>query len=606
MKKTFFYLFITTLVAISCNKENNYDPFDNEENGALLTKSSYSADTGITKEEALRIVEPISNQYSGQWVEISQEPIPASSDLFYTELGIKLEGIEPSKIVSPPFDSWVLVIDPDYRFNGGQKQLHLFVDVETGEIEQEWVQGRVLLEWDTSRNIYTEQKAISTSPAESIETKANASTSNLWAVIISGGVDPDLNWKRYWNDCQDIYIKLTQNLGYLDSHIFCLVSDGTSSGYDRRTGVNTYDSSPLDFDNDGDNDIQYSATKSNISTVFTNLSSLVSAGDEVLVFVTDHGLSNGNAGLWNGATLSPYELNTQLNKLGSNVKIDVVMGQCYSGAFLSPILAANRTIATACTEYQLSSGNAIDGYDYFLHYWTESLTASNSGTIKPDPDGDGYRSLLEMYYYAKRKVEAIINTEHAQFNFDSDTTHISTQGFGHDLMNNLFFPALSGSGYASTNDNATYTLSGVPSSSTITWDHTSNLSVVSSSNSSITVKGIITSPSQFVISSGISITASFNYCGKDIDINKYLQSIWKPGLYTGYGYVSGSNGVYNVPQYPGAYGYYWWTDNANWTILSQGSALVYVTEGSTYDPVNLSCGLFDPFGGTIVLTDRVH
>lgn len=48
------------------------------------------------------------------------------------------------------------------------------------------------------------------------------------------------------------------------------------------------------------------------------------------------------------------------------------------------------------------------------------------------------------------------------------------------------------------------------------------------------------------------------------------------------------------------------TDNQAWTILSQGSFQVLVNEGTTYDPVNLSCGFRDPFGGTIIITDTVH
>ncbi len=80
----------------------------------------------------------------------------------------------------------------------------------------------------------------------------------------------------------------------------------------------------------------------------------------------------------------------------------------------------------------------------------------------------------------------------------------------------------------------------------------------------------------------------------------------KPGYYNGMNLIMGGDGVYNVDQYDGAYGYYWWSDNPAWTVLTQGSPVVNVLEGSTSSPVVLNCGFFDPLGETIMISDTVH
>ena len=112
---------------------------------------------------------------------------------------------------------------------------------------------------------------------------------NNYAVIISGGANRNNNFVRYWNDCATIYSILVNKYGYDRDKIYVIMSDGTSNGLDRCLLNGTYDSSPLDLDGDGLDDIQYAATKTNISNVFNSLSNIISSDDEVFIFTTDHG-----------------------------------------------------------------------------------------------------------------------------------------------------------------------------------------------------------------------------------------------------------------------------------------------------------------------------
>ena len=101
-----------------------------------------------------------------------------------------------------------------------------------------------------------------------------------WAVIISGGYNQSSNYPRYWNDCAFFYQTLIAN-GFLDDHIYVLMADGTDPAVDRSDGTN----SPTDLDGDGQADIKYSATHTNIITVFNTLAGLLD-GDDILYIFT--------------------------------------------------------------------------------------------------------------------------------------------------------------------------------------------------------------------------------------------------------------------------------------------------------------------------------
>lgn len=575
---------------VSCEKINPY-----HEDGSEITAA-----------EAVEIVRPIIKKYAEEYRpwSVSKNPIPARKTLKYGPFG----RYDPASnkcgtFKSPGFKAWLIMIRPDGRINGSPNEaLCLFVNVMTGEYEEINVGGVVSdIEWDQSFYGTIDDSPISYDSTTSVGPKRSrrlpSSTSGLYAVIISGGVDMEHNFSRYWNDCQYVYQRLTQTLGYDESHIYCLVADGSDPAIDMCYAYNFlnntfyYKSSPLDFDNDGDNDIQYSATKANISAVFNSLQAQSSSIDHLLVFVTDHGTETGIC-LWgNNQELSPFEFYTELNKL-SGVKKDVVLGQCFSGAFIPPLISSNVTVSTACSATENSKGQGLFSYDYFLHWWTDAFNPLNTSTV--DTNADNMVSLREAFVYAAANdPAAITGEEHPQY-----ASSPLIYGYTHDLLGADHCPVISGNDYLSCSFSSTYTLSGLASSVPVSWTSVGEMSLTSPTNSSVIAQGTLSS-SDFV-SFPAGILATFTLEGIQYYVKKDILSIWKPGYYFGPGYIHGGSGHYTLATGSGASGYQWTSDNSAWVVLTQGFADAYISEGPASGPVNLWVTFLDPFGNTVV------
>lgn len=562
----------------------------------------------ISMNEALEIIKPVTDKYPDRWVSISKDIVPPKSLILYSPYGVIFDGEDPSTIISPDYASWVAVIGPDARLNGPQEQLHLFIDAKSGKWTDITLFGQAILEWDSSRDIIIDNREDTSKLSQKEFQSAPGESPSKWAVLLSGGVDSSHNYDRYWNDCQYAYITLTQRLGYPTNHIFCLMSDGIDTYADRRIGPNSYDNSPVDFDNDGHIDIQYPATKSSLTSVFNYLSSVVTAGDELLFFVTDHGGSDGIIYLWDNQSLSKNELFTELNKIPDSVTVDVVMGQCYSGAYVSGYgsYRKNRTIVTATRYDELSEGNAaFGGYDYFLKYWTDAINNINPNTSGSHSNGDGHLSSFEVYHYAKTNPKATTGHETPQYISDSDLFF-----WGHDLEGNHFLPYITGGDMVSTVSCTTqYQLNGLPSNLTPSWSGSTYLNVVSSTSSSATIAGR-TMPSSQYVSLDESLAAVFTDLGKSFTVEKNGISVWQPGAYIGNNLIVG-NGTYyflvhypTYGTYPGTYGYQWLCSSPQWQIASQNGASVYIP--NRYGQAELSVYFYDPFGNIIYVSDQVN
>jgi hypothetical protein len=252
---------------------------------------------------------------------------------------------------------------------------------------------------------YDFSKNLQKSPSNILHSGINPA--NCYAVIISGGVDMNSNMQRYWNDCSAIYSTLVNIYGYLDDHIYVLMSDGTNPANDRRI-AGGYDSSPLDLDGDGDADIQYAATKSNITTVFNTISNILTENDFLFIYTTDHGdFDEGHAtlNLWGGEEIYDYEFANEVDKVNAG-NISIVMEQCYSGGFIPYLEKSGRTVATACAEDEVSYSLGLYTYNAFVYYWTAAVTGYYpDGTPvnpnrSPDRNNDGYVSMQEAFNFA--------------------------------------------------------------------------------------------------------------------------------------------------------------------------------------------------------------
>ena len=116
-----------------------------------------------------------------------------------------------------------------------------------------------------------------------------------------------------------MYKCLRNVYNYDRDRIIVLMSDGTSPDLDRHNLTDgTYSSSPQDLDGDGTDDMNYSATWSNISTVFNYLRDHVTGDEQVFVFVTDHRVRKDGKSyvvLWDDYIMSSYEFAIEIRKI---------------------------------------------------------------------------------------------------------------------------------------------------------------------------------------------------------------------------------------------------------------------------------------------------
>ena len=315
---------------------------------------------------------------------------------------------------------------------------YVFVDKQSGLIEiksaqtppfkQDWTLKTERLQSQPQEKFNIKKKAEKESALE------KTSYSNDYAVIINGGRCPDENHERFWNNCSFMYKVLVGVYGYNPSHIYVIMSDGTNPDIDRTLDNGNQDSSPLDLDGNGTNDIQYSATIANISNVFDKISQNIAKQDNLFVYITDHGgKSTIPAGsyisLWNFVTYYPYQLAKEMNKIQAN-SINVVMNTCYSGGFISSLEGSNRVIMTSCTADQLSWSTNDRYYDEFSYYWISAMAGAYPNGSKADADAnkDGFVSMEEAFLFAKKHDQQAETPQYSSVN-ENTGRKISLAGF---------------------------------------------------------------------------------------------------------------------------------------------------------------------------------
>ncbi len=235
-------------------------------------------------------------------------------------------------------------------------------------------------------------------------------TKRQYAVLINGGYNQSNNHIRYWGDLAYIYTALIQDYGYTDRNIYVLNSDGASTAIDRSDGT----SSPLDLDNDGDNDIDYSATKANVTLVFNLLKAKLTSNDLLFVFVTNHGglesYKKACIWLWNGQKILDSELKALVDPINCQ-KMTFVLETCYSGGFVDDLSSiSNVMVATACAWDDTSvAGTTYPYYNQFVYYWTAAVRGfytsgstpwSKDGVANADADSDGLVTMKEAFDFA--------------------------------------------------------------------------------------------------------------------------------------------------------------------------------------------------------------
>ena len=254
--------------------------------------------------------------------------------------------------------------------------------------------------------------------------------------------------------------------------IYVLMSDGTDPGLDRHHNEGYYDSSPLDLDGDGTNDIQYAATRTNISRVFNILASRLTPSDHLFIYTTDHGGREFGMdvymNLWNNEIIRDDEFAREVNKVNAG-KVNICMEQCHSGGFIDNLAANNRVIATACRYDEVSYAMSNLLYDEFVYHWTAAVSkrTPSGSSVNADRNGDGKISMEEALQYAQANNS---KSEHPQYS--STPTTLGQQLY---LNNSPFI-----SGPTEIEHQATYTIQNLPTGSSVRWStNNGNLQLVS-------------------------------------------------------------------------------------------------------------------------------
>jgi hypothetical protein len=230
-----------------------------------------------------------------------------------------------------------------------------------------------------------------------------------WAVLMNGGHSQYSNHVRYWNDLSNIYITLNYVYGYPDEQIIVLCSDGLDPAPDQSNGLN----SDPDLDGDGDDDIMYSCVLSNVDKVFADLANNLTGGNELFVFTTDHGNTQGGwdsiQNLWNMEELTDDHFADLLENLSVH-EIVCTFEPCFSGGFLDDVVVPPGPIAasSACRHDEYSWAMSNLEYDEYVFHWTAAVKGEDAygDPVDADFNGDGKITMDEAYEYAVEMDEA--------------------------------------------------------------------------------------------------------------------------------------------------------------------------------------------------------
>lgn len=472
MKRALVFILIAVMAVISCSKEDKAEPYNPD--GSLITQA-----------QALEIVKEDIDQYD---VVLVSKSVVKKGKKFKTYL---------DRGGTVPCDSWVVIINTNTLANSGPFWLYIYVDPYSCNADRDsWEWGMPdsfecdIVKYQVGKNTI-ESTVQHPSFAPSTKTRAINPESNNWAVIISGGMNPSNNHERYWNDCSAIYKCLRTIYNYRRDRIIILMSDGKSSGLDRIMNNGLYASSPQDLDGDGIGDINYSATKSNITRVFNYLEDNVQSNEQVLIYVTDHGSSDDRESyicLWNDTMISASDFAKEVKKIDYLARKHIVLGQCFSGGFVGPLLSAcyNISVATASAKNEYSYAMNDGKYEEFLYHWVSAAAGKTPDDVSVNADKNGYEGVSseEMFLWAKEKD---IQIESPQYSSKPESF-----GERYGLSGVQFgYPELSGPRHISSNPiNGIFELTGLPDNCTVNWISTDKIMIEPLSTFSSTARSI--------------------------------------------------------------------------------------------------------------------
>jgi len=322
--------------------------------------------------------------------------------------GSRISGWKKPDEIVVDRDSWFFFVDEHPGANWEHPARYILVDKATGAVRNipAKTPPRQLRNFKALNDVAIREFEFLNRNARAVRERALIKPVTLpvkrkYAVLVSGGWDAGSNYGRYWNDLSSIYKALKQKYRYRDDEIIVLYANGTHNPN-------------ADLDGDGVDDVDYSATKTNLTTVMSTVGRNLARDGKFFFYSTNHGgHETGHDAylyLW-GEWIRDDEFAALSKKIVAKDAI-YVMEQCYSGGMADDLLQAQTypctrprvCVMTAARHDEVSWGADTEGaYDEYVYHWTAAVygRTPNGTSVNADSNGDGVVTMSEAHEYAK-------------------------------------------------------------------------------------------------------------------------------------------------------------------------------------------------------------
>lgn len=370
----------------------------------LRVKQAKQLQKALTLEKAKQIM--ITKIYKGR---LGNRALFANPEL--KKAGAKIASWRVANKVTVDRESWFFFVDELPGANWEHKASYIIVNKTTGAVRKvaamtppvEMLKLKALNPRATT-DLLVLKRNVSMIRARLVPGILKLLKRSKFAILVSGGYNASSNYARYWNDLQFIYKALKQKYHYTDFEIIVLYANGTHSPN-------------ADFDGDGKDDVDYAATKANLTKAFNQVALHITKNGKFFFYSTNHGGDdpgdhNSNLTLW-GESIKDSDFGALTKKIKCANAI-YVFEQCFSGGMMDDVLKAQtypctspRVCVMAAARHDEPSWSCdTEGqYDEYVYHWTSAVFSKTPGgtPVNADSNGDGVVSMSEAHKYAKNK-----------------------------------------------------------------------------------------------------------------------------------------------------------------------------------------------------------
>jgi len=226
-------------------------------------------------------------------------------------------------------------------------------------------------------------KVTTTTVTRTVDKRKDVTLKQFMAILVGGADDG-----RFSDDAQGMHEVLVDHYSFDDY------------------GDNIYQ---ITYDSEEDTD--RTASAANFGWAIDQVAATSTSIDEVLIWITTHGVSNGSLQIGDD-WLSGDDLDDELDEITCQ-KMYIFLGQCYSGKTIEYINdTSNRAIYTSCNSTQ--GGWATGSHSYWLWVTYRALdsgTGDEENAEEADDNSDNMVSLYELYDWAYDYIIDLTNDE---------------------------------------------------------------------------------------------------------------------------------------------------------------------------------------------------